>query len=180
MNEILQIFYLITPGIFANWMPLFTRNTLTFLAKPVDFGMMFRAKRLLGDHKTVRGFVTGTIASIVILYIQRWLYQYPIMQDISIVPYDQYSPLLLGFLIGFGALFGDAVKSFFKRRVNRKPGERWIPWDQIDAPIGALLFVSLAYPLTLVLMVKIVVLAFVAHITFRHLGYYLGITKEKW
>jgi CDP-2,3-bis-(O-geranylgeranyl)-sn-glycerol synthase len=47
--------------------------------------------------------------------------------------------LSLGFLLGLGAMAGDAAKSFFKRRLGIAPGHPWIPFDQIDFQIGALL-----------------------------------------
>ncbi|KAA0006124.1 MAG: CDP-archaeol synthase, partial [Thermoplasmata archaeon] len=39
----------------------------------------------------------------------------------------------------FGALLGDIVESFFKRRVGKERGEDWIPFDQVDFLIGALI-----------------------------------------
>ena len=42
--------------------------------------------------------------------------------------------------ICFGALLGDIVESFFKRRVGRKRGENWIPFDQLDFILGVLFF----------------------------------------
>jgi CDP-2,3-bis-(O-geranylgeranyl)-sn-glycerol synthase len=44
------------------------------------------------------------------------------------------------FSICFGALLGDIIESFFKRRVGRKRGEDWIPFDQIDFILGVLFF----------------------------------------
>jgi CDP-diglyceride synthetase len=38
---------------------------------------------------------------------------------------------------------GDAVKSFFKRRLGITPGKSWFPFDQLDFVLGAILFVSI-------------------------------------
>jgi CDP-2,3-bis-(O-geranylgeranyl)-sn-glycerol synthase len=46
----------------------------------------------------------------------------------------------LGAWLGLGALFGDIVKSFFKRRLGIKPGTMFQPWDGIDYMIGAIIF----------------------------------------
>jgi len=42
--------------------------------------------------------------------------------------------------ICFGALIGDIIKSFFKRRIGKKRGQDWIPFDQIDFILGVLFF----------------------------------------
>ena len=42
--------------------------------------------------------------------------------------------------ICFGALFGDIIESFFKRRMGRNRGEDWIPFDQLDFILGVLFF----------------------------------------
>jgi CDP-2,3-bis-(O-geranylgeranyl)-sn-glycerol synthase len=36
---------------------------------------------------------------------------------------------------------GDALKSLVKRRVGIAPGAPWIPWDQLDFALGALVLV---------------------------------------
>ena len=45
-------------------------------------------------------------------------------------------PLL--FALCFGALLGDIVESFFKRRLGKNRGEDWLVFDQLDFIIGAL------------------------------------------
>jgi hypothetical protein len=55
-------------------------------------------------------------------------------------------PLLPGLLMGLGAGIGDAVKSFFKRRIDIEPGESWPVFDQLDFFLGAYVLVSLVYP----------------------------------
>ena len=47
----------------------------------------------------------------------------------------------LGLRFGIGAMAGDAVKSFFKRRADVPSGERWFPFDQIDFVVGALVLI---------------------------------------
>ena len=62
------------PGIFANMTPVLIRNHWKFLERPVDFNLKwFDGKRLLGDHKTWRGFISGTLVSIGIVAIQKGL-----------------------------------------------------------------------------------------------------------
>ena len=44
------------------------------------------------------------------------------------------------FSLCFGALMGDIIESFFKRRIGKKRGEDWIPFDQLDFILGVLFF----------------------------------------
>ena len=73
----------------------------------------------------------------------------------------------------------ELVNSFIKRRVNIKPGEPFIPFDQINAVVGGLLFLSIVYlppPLT---FITLVTLSFCLHIASNLLGYYLKLSKTK-
>jgi CDP-2,3-bis-(O-geranylgeranyl)-sn-glycerol synthase len=45
--------------------------------------------------------------------------------------------------MGFGALAGDSIKSFFKRRLGFAPGKAWVPFDQLDFIVGGLTLTSL-------------------------------------
>jgi CDP-2,3-bis-(O-geranylgeranyl)-sn-glycerol synthase len=114
-----EIIYYFLPAIMANLTPIFAAyyHILPSLDRPLDGGLSLRGQRLLGSHKTVRGLVTGVIAAAIIGLLQ--------------------GNVILGAVMGFGALWGDAVKSFVKRRMNITPGARWSPWDQIDFIIGA-------------------------------------------
>jgi CDP-2,3-bis-(O-geranylgeranyl)-sn-glycerol synthase len=51
---------------------------------------------------------------------------------------------LLGPLLGVGVIAGDALKSFFKRQRGVPSGHTWVPFDQIDYAVGAIL-VSLPF-----------------------------------
>ena len=75
---------------------------------------------------------------------------------------------------------GDSVKSFFKRRVNIAPGKKFIPWDQIDAALGAIVLISIIWPIGWKDSISIIVFTFVLHVLVRNIGYYLKINKEKW
>ena len=44
------------------------------------------------------------------------------------------------FSLCFGALCGDIIESFFKRRIGKNRGENWIILDQLDFILGALMF----------------------------------------
>jgi CDP-2,3-bis-(O-geranylgeranyl)-sn-glycerol synthase len=82
-------------------------------AAPLDFGLLlWDGKRLLGSHKTWRGFVAGVAASGLVG---------------SFVGLDP----LVGTGIGAAALAGDALSSAIKRRLDRRPGTEIWGLDQI-------------------------------------------------
>ncbi|MBR9692189.1 CDP-2,3-bis-(O-geranylgeranyl)-sn-glycerol synthase [Candidatus Woesearchaeota archaeon] len=178
MIEIILIsIYFMLPAYFANMIPVFAAK-LKFLNYPVDFGKKFKGKPIFGSHKTWRGLFFGVITGIIIAYLQKLLYIYPFFSSISLVDYSNW--LALGFLLGFGALIGDLVKSFFKRRAGVKAGQRFIPWDQLDYTIGSLLFVFIVFIPSWQIIAAIVVINFILHVIANHLAYYAKLSDVKW
>ncbi|MFA5128657.1 MAG: CDP-2,3-bis-(O-geranylgeranyl)-sn-glycerol synthase [Patescibacteria group bacterium] len=179
---ILQSLYFMLPAYIANMAPVFAKKlgVLKFFSKPIDGGRTFRGKPIFGTHKTWRGFVVGVVAAIAIVWLQYFLYSIPIFQKISLLDYLKINPWLFGFLMGFGALFGDLVKSFFKRRVNFAPGTPWFPFDQIDFVLGVLIFVAPVYfPSSLVLLI-ILIVSPILHIATNNIGFFLRIKDTRW
>ena len=82
--------------------------------------------------------------------------------------------------MGAGAMTGDCVKSFFKRRRGVAPGGTWIPFDQLDFVAGALLFAWQRAALGWTDVAIILVLSFIGHILVNHLGYWLGVRDARW
>jgi CDP-2,3-bis-(O-geranylgeranyl)-sn-glycerol synthase len=135
------------PAGFAN-LAAFGAGKIRFLKKykyPVDGYAKFRGKRVLGAHKTIRGFIAAVLLGIFVCSFQVFLYNsFSGIRSLVFLNYSDVNPFLLGTLLGFGALFGDAAKSFFKRQKNILPGRSWFPFDQIDYIIGGVVF-SLMY-----------------------------------
>lgn len=169
---ILQAIWYMLPAYFANMAPVFCKNTLKFLDKPVN-------SRVFGSHKTWRGLFVGAVFGIIVAYLQHTTYSdYVWAVNISLVNYQQW--FLLGLLMGAGAMLGDLVKSFFKRRIGIKPGERWLGFDQLDYVIGALLFTSIIYVPSLIVILAILLISFLGNIIVNHIAYWLKIRKVKW
>lgn len=139
----------------------FLSGKIRFLKKfnyPADFYLKFSGKRILGDHKTVRGFISAIIMGIVICMLEVYLYNtFFSIRQLVYLDYSTVNSVLLGALLGFGALFGDALKSFFKRQTGISPGTSWFPFDQIDYIVGgvawSLLYIRLSFPDYLILFV---------------------------
>jgi len=105
---------------------------------PIDLGRRFSdGKRILGDGKTYRGFLVGAAAGVAIGVLQIAVQQ--LFPTIAVPNHTYLSVLLLA----VGALTGDAVKSFFKRRAGKERGAKWPIADQYDLVAGALLFLAI-------------------------------------
>jgi CDP-2,3-bis-(O-geranylgeranyl)-sn-glycerol synthase len=159
---------------------------LKFLAVPLDFGKKINGHIILGSSKTWRGFFTGPFFGFLIVFLQLYLYRYDFFQVISLVNYQEINIFLFASLMCFGAMFGDALFSFFKRRRNFKTGAPWIPIDQWDFVIGAFIFLTPYLNFTLGLdfgvshWVTIMAIALILHAIANNIGYYLGFQKNRW
>jgi CDP-2,3-bis-(O-geranylgeranyl)-sn-glycerol synthase len=96
---------------------------------PIDFGNEWRGKRILGDGKTWRGMGSGIAVGVIAGFIMN-----------EVIP-DTYgtgvSGILIIFAFAYGALSGDLVESFIKRRLGKDSGTHWPVADQVDFLIGA-------------------------------------------
>lgn len=166
------------PAGFANMSPVLTKFWFKGLAKPIDGNRTWRGKPIFGANKTWRGIIMAPLFGIIMFGFQRWLYGFEPIQQISFINYHQYG-LGLGFLLGLGAILGDLLKSFFKRRINRQPGKPWIPFDQIDYTTGGIILGALIFwPGWTAFFTTIgigLLLHFVANLT----GYALKLNKSK-
>lgn len=172
---IVETFFFFLPAGVANMMPVLVAK-IPFLNVPMDFGYSFRGKRIFGDHKTWRGLVFGIIGG--------GLCNVLLGGGIAAVFGDFTSELFfdafkLGAVLGFGALLGDAIKSFFKRQLNIAPGKSWVPFDQVDWILGALIAVHFVFgPIPADVWISTLVLFGLLHPVINILGYVLHIKKK--
>lgn len=181
IEHIFFALWFFAPAGFANAAPIFA-NKIPLLNKwktPMDFGKLYKGKRLLGDNKTWRGFCFGIGIAIITIILQKLLYaNNQWLQDtIILVDYTNIS-IWLGVFLGAGALLGDAVESFFKRQANVPSGEAWFPFDQIDYVIGGTLLSALVITLPPIYNITILVVWFSLHLISSYIGFLLGL-KEK-
>lgn len=163
MNEIVWFLLFFTPAYVANMAPPFFRK-LPF-GQPIDGGRKYNGKPLLGKNKTWRGLIIGTLFGGLTGYI---------LQACGL-------PFVFwwGFLLGFAALLGDAIKSFFKRQAGFKSGASWVPFDQLDFLIVAYL-VSLPLVMFSVWTVLLgFALIFVGNVIVQVVGGATGIKTNK-
>ena len=174
--DVLQVLYFFLPAYLANMNPVLIGRRFSALAIPIDGGRTLWGKHILGDHKTWRGLLAGIIAGTMVFELQRFLYDTGVAQGLALFDYSAH-PLLPGLLMGLGAGIGDAVKSFFKRRIDIEPGESWPVFDQLDFFLGAYVFVSLVYAPPLLLTLASLPVVLIGNIASNAVGYWLGFKK---
>ncbi len=176
---LISLVYFLLPAGFSNMFASLSARLFPNLNYPLDFYKTIFGKRMLGNHKTFRGLIAGIIGGMLISLIQWGLYETDFFRKISFIDYTNNHWLLVGFLLGFGAIFGDALKSLIKRQIGIKPGDSFIPFDQIDWIIGAVIFISPVYSVPALDFAILTVLYFVIHITVRYAGYLIKLNNEK-
>lgn len=165
-DYLLAVIFFLPAGV-ANLVPPLA-NKVPLLREwktPLDFKQTYKGQRILGDNKTWRGLVSGTLGAMITSLLVGYFIDLGSTAD----------ELFVGFLLGSGALCGDAIESLAKRRVGIKPGDSWLPFDQLDYVIGGLVLVSFAVLLPISAIVYIVLTYFLLHLLVSYVGYLLGL-----
>jgi CDP-2,3-bis-(O-geranylgeranyl)-sn-glycerol synthase len=103
---------------------------------PMDFGRIMKdGRRVFGPGKTWRGFLLGGLAGLLLGFAQHQA------APLAGGALTDFGPALAWALpvagLAWGALLGDALKSFLKRRVGKERGAPWLGPDQLDFVLGA-------------------------------------------
>ncbi len=151
---------------------------------PLDFGYKTKSgKDLIGKGCTWRGLIVGTIIGGITGLIQGIITPSIVGYFGGSLPLIDYggaiNGLIIGLLLGCGALLGDAVGSFIKRRLNVKQGKPAPILDQIDFAIGSLLLSSIMIKLDLKVIITILILSIILHVLTNITAYLVGI-KDVW
>lgn len=170
--------WLLVPAGAANMAPVLAARLFPSWNMPVDFGCLLGGQRLLGAHKTWRGMLAGVAAaSLALALLDLLARRFPAAR--RLLPDTQLdAPLLIGAWIGLGALTGDLVKSFFKRRLGIRPGRTWFPFDQLDWLFSALLFAHPVAPLAPGQALSVLAVGLALHVAVHALGRALGLNRS--
>jgi len=159
IETIIEALKFILPAYCANAIPVIIGG-----GKPLDLGKNYKdGRRIFGENKTFRGFFSGLIIGSLVGIAENLFFGYPI---------------LFGFITSLGALTGDLVKSFFKRRIGLKPGKMLPVADQLDFVLGATLFSFLLMPPTLEVFITIIIITPPVHLITNFLAYLLKLKSH--
>lgn len=162
------------------WLPGIFKRALAKIAVPVDFGRKWRDNEIFGKNKTWRGILVGIVTGVFVSGLQAILFfKSDFFTRNTIVDYSKANFVLIGALMGGGALLGDLIKSFIKRRLNKPSGKPWFPWDQIDWIIGAMVLSSIVYVPHINIAMVTTLLYVVVHLGSDRVVYWMGIKKRE-
>lgn len=100
--------------------------------RPLDFGRCFLdGERIFGAHKTIRGFLSGLLAGTMMASLEALVLQASLFS--------------FGLVASLGALTGDLVGAFIKRRMKLPPGYALPLLDQLDFVFGGVCFLAPFY-----------------------------------
>lgn len=173
IQVIIQAVWLMIPAYISNPMAVVLGG-----GTPIDHGKNWKdGRRILGDGKTIRGLVGGTICGIIAGILQ-----------ILISPGDPFIiPTLTAVItLSLGALLGDIIKSFFKRRIGFTRGAHLPLIDQLDFVVGAWVLTYIFEPkwfieaFNIEIMITVLILTPIFHRLTNIFGYRIKLKKEPW
>lgn len=178
MNSLILAFWLMLPAYIPNnCAALFGGGT------PLDRGRIFRdGRRTLGDGKTFRGTFAGTACGVFVGLIQNLVAPMLGLPTFG-TGFEQLGILLA---LSLGAMLGDIVAAFFKRRMGLQRGAPLFIIDQLDFVVGAWLFVMLVAPgwfslnFTSDIVLIVLIMTPILHRVSNIIGYKMGAKREPW
>jgi len=187
LSSLMGVLWVLTPCYLASALATLPRGR----GPPMDFGRVWKGdgRRILGPSKTWSGFLFGGFVAIPFGLIEAGLIL-AAPPPWKLVP--EFAPSLLGALpvialLTFGAMTGDAVGSFIKRRLGHDSGARALLLDQLPfvlVPIAAgfALDPSLFVPVFWNAWGAFWLLFFTLglHTLFNWIGYKAGLKKVPW
>lgn len=182
-----DVLWVLLPALIANATATIPRGR----GPPMDLGRTWPGdgRRVLGSSKTWSGFWFGTLFAMPFGLLEAYLILIA-PPDLAIVP--RFGPTVLAavpvvFLLAAGAMSGDAVGSFIKRRLGRDSGARTLLLDQLPfvlLPIGIGIVVFPAVFVTtfdsLEAVAWLLIYTLGLHALFNYIGYWVGLKKVPW
>ena len=151
-------------------------------AVPIDARLTIRGRRLLGDNKTVRGFLVMVPATALGFAALSAVIRLTGLGG-GLWPYPAAGYLALGFWAGLGFMAGELPNSFIKRQLDIAPGASpngrvtslvCHGIDRFDSVVGMLVVVSLAVPVPWLTWLYALIAGPVLHGAFSLLVFRLG------
>ena len=182
----LAVLWLLLPAYIANAVATLPRGR----GPPMDFGRLWTdGRRVLGASKTWSGFLFAGFFGMPFCLLEAWLILIapPNLQLVPTLAPTVLAAVPLAALLTFGAMAGDALGSFLKRRLGRESGTRTVLLDQMPfvlVPIAIgfalypALFASVFFHWEAVLWLLVFTLGL--HVAFNWIGFKVGLKKVPW
>ena len=151
--------------------------------RPIDAGLCWRERRLLGANKTWCGLAMFCLGTSLSYAAQAALLSgAETFVASGLVRYGAAGNAGVGLLVGLGAMLSELPDSFAKRRIGIEPGESgtgpaaalFHALDQVDVLAGAWLVLVLFVPVRPAAVLWSLATVFVAHQLLTRAGYALG------
>ena len=156
IDKIIATIILFLPAYIANSTPVVLGG-----GPAIDGGRLWSdGKPILGTNKTIRGCVTGILAGSIVGFVQ--------------------GNLVGGFAQATGAILGDLISSFMKRRIDYVPGSSMPFVDQLDF---ITLAVVLSYPFQATNLLSVVIIMIITvpiHYISNYVAWLLKLKKNPW
>ena len=155
------------------------------LAMPVDGGRMLFGRRLLGDHKTIRGFVVMVPATgVSFALLAAAVVAGPGLPGAGLWPSTPMAYGVLGTWAGLGFMLGELPNSFIKRRLGVPPGAAaagryrrplFFVADRLDSSVGMLAALAVIVPVPWQTCLYVVCVGPLVHALFSVALFHLGV-----
>jgi CDP-2,3-bis-(O-geranylgeranyl)-sn-glycerol synthase len=183
----LAVLWLLLPAYAANALATIPRGR----GPPLDFGRVWArdGRRVLGPSKSWSGFLFAGFVAMPICLLEAWLILLapPNLALVPVLAPSVLAALPLAAILTFGAMSGDALGSFVKRRLGRESGARTILLDQMPFVLVPIAVGFAVYPglfssvfdhWEAVLWLLVYTLGL--HVAFNWVGYKVGLKKVPW
>jgi len=144
---------------------------------PIDRGISCGKTRLLGDGKTYEGTLKGISCGFIF-----GIFQHLFLHSFGLFP----SFLVVLVCLSAGAMFGDMLGSFIKRRLGLKRGAPLPLVDQLDFVAGAWLLLFLfardwfIESFALNIIIAVVIITPLLHLLTNYVGFKMGRQDVPW
>jgi CDP-2,3-bis-(O-geranylgeranyl)-sn-glycerol synthase len=178
-------FWYVLPAYIANGFAVFGKFIKSRHSMDGDH-LLRDGQPVFGPGKTWEGFLIGFCSGVLIGFLQvitapylfaiivLYLYLPP-----ELVPVVFVTGILV-VLVALGALVGDLIGSFIKRRLKIARGRPAPILDQLDFLVMAMLMGALITPIPLVLALFLLIVTPLIHLLANIIGYLLKLKQEPW
>lgn len=164
-EDLINFIIFILPCYVANATPVALSKIIP-MKNPIDRGKKFiDGRRILGDGKTIEGFISGVIVGTLVGLILSFLGLHK---------------LHVSFILALGAMIGDSLGSFIKRRVGIPRGKPFPIVDQVSFVIISLILANAIVFIPMRFYLYAVIITPPLHLGTNFIAYLLKLKEVPW